>query len=385
MPPAYKPLTSAGGITGAPGLPPEIFGAPTPITFQGAEQINALQLAQELQNQNNQIAVQQRQQQQDYQNQVRDSLQHQFAGQDPGNIDPGEAMKTAYRIAAHAGDLDTMLNIEKATKERANSQAYGPQERQILSQMIGQEVPENTTPQFANTLASLYGKNLYGQQLQNTQDNREADKEAMLPEGYYGNPTKKGAEEFRSVYKGTELVNSNLDALEASLERTGNAAATGAEYVLQRQLVGDLALALKSPAFGNLGAALSPSEFALLTTQLPALISTPGFSLGDFLVERGMGRDPQSAIAALRSKMSTLRDVTQKTNRVYKKEDQGASSFSIPGASGQSGDRSIFSSPPPLVDYGTSKLPTNQHGGKLSREEFYAQHPELLAQSLGGR
>jgi len=359
MAPTYKPL--------AVGASPTVQ-IEDPFALQAAfEKQQAAQQQQEAQQM--QIAETRRKLEQDAK--LREALVSQYGGGDSPVFDPDQALQTAQRLSLESGDLDTALNIEKITRERKNTIApYGPEERAILSKELGYELPENADPRLVTTLTNLRGKNLYGQSLQDNRDKFTDQQDSLLPEGWEGNPTADDAKKFKTTLIGTQKVNGILDALGESLSRTGGEQATGAEYVLQRQLVGDLALELKSPAFGNLGAALSPSEYQLLLTQLPALLSTPETSLGRVLVERGLGRDPLDAIQALKTKISRNLDIEAPIRRMKRKTaiPQGEG-LATAGASTANAPIMIPRASAPSAGGG---IPRNPDGSLLTREQFMA-------------
>jgi hypothetical protein len=224
------------------------------------------------------------------------ALRQKYAAQDPASFIPDDALQIAQRVALQNGDLNTALSVERATRERAGSMPYSDQERTVLAQEFGMDLPAGLSKNFMSDLINLRGKNLYADSLSDTRENRQYNRATLLPEGYEGNPSNDDSKKFKTTLAATSRINGILDQLEESVSRTGNDQMTGADAVIQKQLVGDLALELKSPAFGNLGAALSPSEYELLLTQLPLLMQSPNTSFSQIAVETGLGRDPMDAI-----------------------------------------------------------------------------------------
>ena len=165
MAPTYKPLTSAGGLTGAPGLPPEVFGAPQVRTIDDILREQEALRAQELANQSNEVMVAERQRIANEGEARRQAIRDQFGDQPTESFNPDEALSVIQRLSIQQGDLDTALAIERTQKERKGSAAYSPEERAILSKEFGYDLPEGISPSFANTLINLKGKNLYEQQI----------------------------------------------------------------------------------------------------------------------------------------------------------------------------------------------------------------------------
>lgn len=142
MAPIYKPLTSAGGITGAPGLPAEVFAPPGRMTFDDAQKAEAILRAQQLANQSNEIKV-------GSQQAIHDALTQQYgpdAQQSQQEFNPQEALQTAQRLALQSGDIDTAINIERSRSSFQNSsnRQLSPEEVQSL-QAQGLDVIEGET------------------------------------------------------------------------------------------------------------------------------------------------------------------------------------------------------------------------------------------------
>lgn len=344
-PPGYKPLTSAGGITGAPGLPAEIFAPPADVSFDQTLAIQAQLRAQELNNQraemqrqSEEIALAERQRAVDEQAQIRDAISRTFTpigqgGSETGamvpdtlgggtiddKFDPTQTFDAVKRILGQQGNLDGMLAVERATKERASGQPLSSSTLDLFGNELGYRPPEGTTLQDISTLATLKGKNLYGQSLEDNRTKREEDKSSLLPDGFEGNPTKKDSEIFKTAYVESRKVQDTLDKLEASVARTGNNQMSGADYLEQKQLVGNLASIMKGPSFLNLGASMSQGEAAFLATQLPVLMSTPGSDIRQILTEQGFGRDPVDAIRNLKRQIESNVQIEGEGRNIYKR------------------------------------------------------------------
>jgi len=188
-PPSYKPLTSAGGITGAPGLPAEIFAPPADVSFDAVLQMQAQQRAQELANQNadiqrqaNELALAEKQRVVEENRQLREAIANSVTPQDPyadgsqvppvlgaedqmtdkvGEFDPTNALKTAQRIALQQGDLDTALNVQKGLNTFSNSanRVLTPEEIASL-QAQGLEVIDGETLAGARLKMALKNSNV---------------------------------------------------------------------------------------------------------------------------------------------------------------------------------------------------------------------------------
>lgn len=116
--PAYKPL--AVNVQGS--LPGVFDTAPNSFEEQ-RKQAEALQ-AQELANQINEVAAQKAQQNFDRETQLSEALKAQFGVQEDGTtpeFDPQSALKLAGSLAIQQGDIDTALNVEKATRSYASN------------------------------------------------------------------------------------------------------------------------------------------------------------------------------------------------------------------------------------------------------------------------
>lgn len=148
MPPykQYEPLP----VTNYEGIPKELFNTP-PVDYQQkynqALQAKQALEAQQLNNQAVQLSVEARQRQAAYEKAQAEALSAQFGGLNPQEFDADKALQTAQRIAIQSGDLDNALAIEKATRDRANSDYL----------LVGEEakrlgVPEGTPLSVARTL-----------------------------------------------------------------------------------------------------------------------------------------------------------------------------------------------------------------------------------------
>lgn len=153
MAPGYKPLTGAGGLQGAPNLPAEIFKPPQFQSIEDYDRAQAVLLAQELANQQNEIALQERQRIANEQATIRESIKNQYAGQE--EFDPRIGLETAQRIAMQNGDYVTALNIEKTIKERSGTQPLTPSEREFFAPLVGGQLPENATLQQLQVWGAL--------------------------------------------------------------------------------------------------------------------------------------------------------------------------------------------------------------------------------------
>lgn len=165
MAPTYKPLTSAGGLTGAPGLPPEVFGAPQVRTIDDILREQEALRAQELANQSNEVLVAERQRIAQEGEARRQAIRDQYGDQPTESFNPDDALSVIQRLSIQQGDLDTALAIERTQKERKGSAPYSEFDRQVIEKELGYPLPEGATPSLVNTLVNLKGKNLYEQQL----------------------------------------------------------------------------------------------------------------------------------------------------------------------------------------------------------------------------
>lgn len=137
----------------APLIPPGMQLPKALTQYEPAPQLQdimhqqALQRAQQLQTQQAEIATQQKQQAFDQENTMREALQAEFSTQEDPDLAKG--LETAKRIAFQNGDLDTALNIEKAT--RARSESAG---NRILTDVEATQlgVPIGTSLSVANAL-----------------------------------------------------------------------------------------------------------------------------------------------------------------------------------------------------------------------------------------
>lgn len=160
MPPTYKPLQAK-----VEGIPNEVFGAPGYQSIEDFDKMQAAALAQELNNQNNQITVQDRQRKFDQENQLRNALVARYGGADVQNFNPDEALQLAQSIALQNGDLDTALAVEKATRERnsANAPLTESQMQLYAPFLPGGSVPPGTTMKDIATLSGLQRSSAYAQ------------------------------------------------------------------------------------------------------------------------------------------------------------------------------------------------------------------------------
>lgn len=163
MAPGYKPLTGAGGLQGAPNLPAEIFKPPQFQSIEDYDRAQAVLLAQELANQQNEIALQERQRIADEQATIRESIKNQYAGQE--EFDPRVGLETAQRIAMQNGDYVTALNIEKTIKERSGNQPLTPSQRTLLAPMFEGGIPEGVSPSDLQLYGALQRGNVYADQV----------------------------------------------------------------------------------------------------------------------------------------------------------------------------------------------------------------------------
>lgn len=348
MPPVYKPLTSAGGLTGAPGLPPEVFGAPQNLSIEDYDKQEALLLAQELANQQNEIKLQETQRVVNEQKQLRDAIASQYGGADTQSFDPDAALQTAQRIAIQTGDLDTALNIEKITKERNQGRTpLTPVQRQYLG--IPEDL-EGLTEKDVSLKGALDRGSIYGKSVEETINKRSDNRASLAPGGFESvvdpttgqGPTTTDGKKFTATVNAHSRINSNLDMLEASLKNGGGNDPTSPEFQRQKAILGDIAIALKDK--NGFGAALTANEERLNNSTLPIIYSRADVGIGEALVASGLGRDPFDAINTMRALLSTDFDQQAITYKFRPKKDseglpaaQSGTSFRIPRAGVTSG------------------------------------------------
>lgn len=372
MPPVYKPLTSAGGLTGAPGVPAEIFNEQA-LSLEDYERQNAQLRAQELANQSNEITVSQRQRAADQEAQLREALQSQYGGQDQSSFDPDAALQTAQRIALQSGDLDTALNIERITKERQQGTApLTPQQRQLFEQQTGEALPEGITVRDLTTLAGLQKANTYAQQV-----------------GIYANDPNR---ELRAQRLAKELTGEQLRPLNADQVNTLNELESFSGFVdnvKQRYLPyiseNRAERFLAASVNPNSAAARLKSELDLVATQLAAAYNGKRLSDLDFqTMSKLVQVSDLDTMETVVDRLDRLKEFTdfRKGNFVETlgKGNFNVSNFRIPRVSaGGAGTAETPSAvapvipgagqTPPLANYG---VPRNPDGSKLTKEQFMA-------------
>lgn len=159
MAPVYKPLATAGGIQGAPGLPAEIFAAPADFDWDAAQKEKAAMLAQEILNQKNQLALDQQQEEADRQAQIRRDIQSQFSGDSDADLE--NALGLIQESALKSGDFETAINAEKARKTRKSETAPAdPLLVQHYERLLGVTLPPGITESQLNKL--IYAESVAG-------------------------------------------------------------------------------------------------------------------------------------------------------------------------------------------------------------------------------
>lgn len=358
--------------------------------FTDAEKIQAMLRAQELSNQQNEIAVQNNQQKFDNQNQLRDALKEQYGSLPEGEqFDPSAALDKAREIAFGQGDLDTALNIERAQKERRGGAIpLSENQRQFYGNALpGQEIPEGITAQDMNIYGALQRGNVYEQSARETADKRSDNLQSLAPGGFEAvigengqGPTPVDGKLFTATVRAHSRINSDLDSLEELLGRGGANDPTSVEFQRGKALLGDIQIALKEK--NGFGAALAGNEERLNNSGLPVVMAREDVGLGDALVAAGLGRDPVDAIKTMRGMLSSDFD-NQAT--IYKFRPvggtslpaaQSGTSFRIPGGLSPEITNALSAAgaggaPPPLSNYG---VPRNKDGSVLSREQFMKLH-----------
>jgi hypothetical protein len=161
MAPAYKPLALGAFPAGLSSLFQE-----EAITLNDAlKEAEGIQ-SQELANDINQVRAEEIQRQAAQEEKRRTVLQEKFGNLEPGvEFDPDEALRTAQRLALQDGDLDTALSIERTQRSRRTDQAYGDEERALIANELGYDLPAGVSPGLVNTLMNIRGKNTYAQQV----------------------------------------------------------------------------------------------------------------------------------------------------------------------------------------------------------------------------
>jgi hypothetical protein len=318
-PPWYQPLPPT-----LQGLSPEVatrvFNTPE-VSFgdvlkeQDAErQRSAALIAQKLNNQIVQEALVRKQREEADRLAQESALKQQFSGIDPNNFDPTQGLKIAQGIMLQQGKLDPALEASRASRAFSVSANDRPISAELAQEL---QLPLDSTMGDARLAIAIRNSGIQRDKVEGVDrrfdrsydykaDLRKESQGELLPEGFEAvgpGPTTKAAESFRKVYGANLKLGSILDDLETSINATGENQLTGADYVMQRQLVNELANTLKRPEFNNLGAALGPAEWQLLTNDLPRLMSTPGKSIFSILIERGLDRSAFDSINMLRRRM----------------------------------------------------------------------------------
>jgi hypothetical protein len=142
MAPTYKPLS---------------FAMPQfeqPVDFFTAEQAYAKQRATEIAQEAAQADAEMKTRKAEADQKLRGALVEQFGAS--GDYDPDTAFNIAKRVAAESGDLESMINIEKAQRERSTTRApLDAQQRSFYEPILGRPIPEGTTMQDLTTGAAL--------------------------------------------------------------------------------------------------------------------------------------------------------------------------------------------------------------------------------------
>lgn len=369
MPPDYKPLSVTGGMGGAT---PSRF-AESPVSFDDASKAAMALRAQEIVNQSKELQFAEQQRQVAQQDKLRNTLIDQYSGQEQVEFKPEEALGLAQQIALEGGDLDTALNIEKTKRANRSYQPYSDEQRAILSRELGYELPEGVDSKFVSSLTGIQGKRFYKEAMDNTEKNRLRNIQKNIPGGHEitdpsDPPSEKMATDYKMTLKGVNEAENILSQLEQAMKDYGPDAISGPGPVVQRSLISQLTTLLKGPSFDNMGANFTDPEIRLLMAQMPRLISSPNVSLGQYLVEAGLGRDPFVALEGLKTRIRNARNISSRLNKIRPKQvsSEGGANFALPDANQE----------PSLVNYGGSpgrKLPRNPDGSPLSREQFYEQ------------
>ena len=165
-PPVYKPLTSAGGLQGAPNLSPHIFGHVEVPTLSEVEQKQAALLAAELSNQNNQLTVDANQRKAAQEARIREALIAQYGQEGGGTFDPQQALDTVARLSLEGGDVGGFLAAEKARDDRSQTnQPLSPEMREYYSGLFGKPIPEGSTMRDVKTSSDIVRGNAYQNQV----------------------------------------------------------------------------------------------------------------------------------------------------------------------------------------------------------------------------
>lgn len=355
MPPGYRPLQIPAAMQ-AP--PPGVFDQQA-ITFSDAEKAQAILRAQELANQSNQISVQTKQQTFDDDQKLREALVAKY-GTGTESFNPDDALQVAQGLAAQTGNLDSMLAIERAQKERRGDSnvPLTATQRQLVQSQTGLEVPEGVTAKDLMTVAGLQKANTYAKSVNETVDKRSDQIQSSAPGGFEADidsstgqgPTNDDGKKFTATVRAHSRINNDLDMLEESLRKSGGNDPSDPEFQRQRAILGDISIALKEK--NGFGAALTPNEERLNSSSLPTILSRSDVGAAGAMVAAGLGRDPFDAVNTMRALLST--DFDQQAT-IYKFRPKG-NSRGLPAAqSGQSfripkagyGDTSFVAAPTP--------------------------------------
>jgi hypothetical protein len=151
MAPTYKPLS---------------FTMPQfeqPVDFFTAEQAYAKQRATEIAQEAAQADAEIKVRKAEADEKLRGALTEQFGAS--GEYDPDTAFNIAKKFAAESGDLESMINIEKAQRERSATRApLTAQQRSFYEPILERPIPEGTTMQDLTTAGALQRANAYGAQ-----------------------------------------------------------------------------------------------------------------------------------------------------------------------------------------------------------------------------
>ncbi len=303
-PPIYKPL--AVSQTAIPAAIQEIFKRQEYDLNDAIKKEQAAD-AGSIANSLNQIKLEETQRAADQEKALRDELIKIYGSEGSQEFNADDALNMAQKVALGQGDLDTALNVEKIQDNRfTNKTPLTPERRALFEQELGYAIPDGMTAGDVTNLINLRGKNLYGQQLSDNKEKDQRNLHSLAPGGWEATidqtsgqaPTKDDGRKFTATVSAYNKVNNYLDQLTDSISKGGGNDPTDPEFVRQRQLLGGIQVAFKEK--NNFGAALTANEQAINDAQLPVLLANPNTSIAKALVESGMGRTPQEAIANLK-------------------------------------------------------------------------------------
>lgn len=295
MAPSYTPNKIPGMA-----LPSSLLKYEEPQQLQDIMHQQALQRAQQLKTQQDEIATQQKQQAFDQENRMREGIQSEF--QDGSDFDPGRGLEVAKRIAFENGDLDSALQIERVQNQRKDLTPYSADQANAIAAHLGitlPESPEGYTKEFVRDLISADRTN-FARDRWNDQS-QFGSPEWELSEGARGDP--RLDREFKKA-EGTNLtLNGLIDELDSSVAMTGSSVDPSTpEFQRQKQLIALLATEMKN--MRNFGANFTALEARLNQGSLPQLFADPNVPLSEALYATGLGRDPRTAIAELKRQLN---------------------------------------------------------------------------------